>query len=85
MSKREPPARVRLAEENLSNWPSYQKLCDEGKLKFDGEGRLRYLHGAPVGDLVLSGTNKDGQAIYRESANEWFDPESEAAESFEWK
>ncbi len=85
MTKREPPDRVRLTEENLSNWPSFQELYDQGKLKFDGEGRLRYLHGAPVGDLILSRINKDGKAIYRELANEWFDPESEMAESFEWK
>ncbi|MEL0457032.1 hypothetical protein WJN01_12400 [Flavobacteriaceae bacterium SZ-1-7] len=56
----------------------------EGKIRFDNVGRLRYLHGAPVGDLILTRINKDGQPKYKESAKEWFDPESEKANNFKW-
>ena len=76
--------RIRITRENLDRWPSFQKQHEQGKGKIDSEGRLRYLHGAPVGDMLLSKVKKDGKAIYKESAEEWFDPESPMAESFEW-
>ena len=66
------------------NWPSYQKLLEDGKIKFDSEGRLRYLHGAPVGDMLLAKVNEDGKSVYKESAEEWFDPDSPMAEKFRW-
>ena len=60
-----------------------EKLILDGKAKFDIQGRLRYLHGAPVGDLILT-KKKDGTPIYKESPEEWFDPESPKAEEFVW-
>jgi hypothetical protein len=59
-------------------------MFEEGKVIFDTKGRLRYEHGAPVGDLVLYRVNKDGTAKYKESAEEWFDPESPMARDFKW-
>ena len=59
-SDQEPHERIRLTEKNIDQWPTYDKLLRDGKTKFDGQGRLRYLHGAPVGDLVLTGTDKEG-------------------------
>jgi hypothetical protein len=79
-----PPERVRLVQANLDNWPSFKKLHDDKKVVFDTEGRLRYPHGAPVGDLVLIRTNKDGTPKYKESAEEWFDPDSPKATKFKW-
>ena len=79
-----PPKRVRLTKKNIDNWPSFFRLLTEGKIKFDNNGRLRYLHGAPVGDLVLVRVNKDGTPKYKESAKEWFGPESEKAKNFKW-
>jgi hypothetical protein len=84
MDQRRPKERLRLTRDNLSEWPAFQGLFDDGKVRFDSAGRLRYLHGAPVGDLILVRANKQGQPIYRESAEEWFDPDSPAAETFEW-
>lgn len=84
MFQQKPPNKVVLTRDNLDDWPSFQKLHDEGKVKFDNAGRLRYLHGAPVGDMLLSQVNEDGKAIYKESAEEWFDPGSPLADSFEW-
>ncbi|UPY78202.1 hypothetical protein FH581_004845 [Leptospira weilii] len=37
-------------------------------------GRLRYLDGAPVGDMLLVRLSKNQQPIYKELADEWFDP-----------
>jgi len=79
-----PPQRIRLTAENIEQWPSFDKLLKEDKIRFDGTGRLRYKHGAPVGDLVLTRTKKDGTPIYKESATEWFDPESQKAKEFIW-
>ena len=76
--------RVRITRENLATWPSFRTLHEEGKVRFDSKGRLRYLHGAPVGDMLLTDVNEDGEATYNESAEEWFDPDSPMAESFEW-
>ena len=84
MFRRKPEKRIRITRENLDNWPSFERLHNDGKVKFDNDGRLRYLHGAPVGDMLLARVNKDGRPIYRESAEEWFDPDSGKARSFEW-
>lgn len=81
---KKPPKRVRLTIDNLEIWPSFKRLHGEGKVLFDKKGRLRYLHGAPVGDLILIRINKDGKPIYKESAEEWFDPDSEIAKNFKW-
>lgn len=78
------PERVRLTNKNIDNWPNFFKLLNEGKIQFDKKGRLRYLHGAPVGDLVLVRVNKYGTPKYKESAEECFDPESEKAKTFKW-
>jgi len=80
----EPPQRIRLTADNVGLWPAFDKLLKENKIKFDSVGRLRYLHGAPVGDLVLTRTGKGGRPIYKESATEWFDPESQKAKEFVW-
>ncbi len=76
--------KIRLTADNVGQWPTFDKLLKENKIKFDSVGRLRYLHGAPVGDLVITRTKKDGTPIYKESATEWFDPESQKAKEFIW-
>jgi hypothetical protein len=78
------PQKIRMSASNINEWPSYEKLLKDGKVKFDGQGRLRYLHGAPVGDLILSGKDKDGKPVYRESAEDWFDVGSAKAAEFKW-
>jgi hypothetical protein len=80
----QPPSEVELNRENIHLWPAYQKLLDDGKVVFDRKGKLRYRHGAPVGAMVLVKTRKDGTPIYKESAMEWFDPESQRARDFVW-
>jgi len=75
---------IRITTENLNNWPNFKKQFDNGDIKFDSKGRLRYKHGAPVGDLILTKIRKDGTAIYKESATEWFDPKSQLAKDFIW-
>lgn len=82
--KNEPPKRVRITKGNIGSWPSFAKLLEDGKIKFDRNGRLRYNHGAPVGDLILTRINKDGTPKYKESAEEWFDPDGEMARNFSW-
>lgn len=44
--------RIRITKDNIKNWPKFEALLNDGKIKFDSIGRLRYLHGAPVGDLI---------------------------------
>lgn len=83
-SKKSPPKIVRLTKKNLASWPNFKKLFDNGEVKFDSQGRLRYKHGAPAGDLILTRIRKDGVAIYKESATEWFDPGSQMAKDFIW-
>lgn len=78
------PKLIRLNEHNILKWPSWKMLLDEGKIKFDINGQLRYLHGAPVGDLVLVKFNKDEFPVYKELADEWFDPNSQKALDFKW-
>ena len=79
-----PPERIRLTISNISQWTTFEKTLKENKIKFDRNGRLRYLHGAPVGDLILTKMKKDGTPIYKESASEWFDPESKKSQEFVW-
>jgi hypothetical protein len=84
MKNQNPPKRITLTQENLHNWPNFQRLFEEGKVIFDKTGRLRYPHGAPVGEMVLVMVGKDGQPIYKESGEEWFDPDSPMAKRFKW-
>jgi len=77
--------KIRITKETIKNWPKFYALLNDGKVKFDSTGRLRYLHGAPVGDLIQSTINKKEQQIFHESAEEWFDPESQKAKEFNWK
>lgn len=76
--------RIRITKENIKTWTKFEVLLQEKKVKFDSNGRLRYLHGAPVGDLIQTKIDKNGQAIYIESTDEWFDPESSKAKEFIW-
>lgn len=76
--------RITLSQDNVYRFPSFKKLVDEGKIVIDAHGTLRYPHGAPVGELVFSRVRKDGTPIYKESAEEWFDPESPMAKAFVW-
>jgi hypothetical protein len=71
--------RIRITKENIKNCPKFETLLNEGKVKFDTQGRLRYLHGAPVGDLILTRIDKKGNSIYQEIAEDWFDPDSPKA------
>jgi hypothetical protein len=34
--------------------------------------------------MILARINKDGTPIYKESAKEWFDPDSQRAREFVW-
>ncbi|HAR74415.1 MAG TPA: hypothetical protein DCR77_13565 [Flavobacteriaceae bacterium] len=43
---------IRITKDNISLFPKYEKLLHDNKIKFDSLGRLRYLHGAPIGDLI---------------------------------
>ena len=79
-----PPERLKITLENIDNWPNFYEVFQNGKIKADSTGKLRYLHGAPVGELVLVRINKDGKAIYKETRSEWFDPESPKASRFVW-
>lgn len=79
------PPQIRLTPDNVKDWPKYFNLLKSGKIKFDSKGRLRYLHGAPVGDLQLVSNNEVGEPTYRESAEQWFDPESPTALVFCWE
>jgi hypothetical protein len=76
--------RIRITKDNIKKWPKFADLLTDGKIKFDSVGRLRYLHGAPVGDLIQTRTDKNGQPIYQEIAEEWFDAESQKAKEFIW-
>lgn len=77
--------RIRITKDNIKKFPKFETLLNDGKLKFDSVGRLRYLHGAPVGDLTQTGTDKNGQPIFQEIAEEWFAPESQKAKEFVWQ
>jgi len=83
--KSEPERIIRLNADNLKRFPKIESLFNSGKVKFDSKGRLRYLHGAPVGDMILYRIDKDNYPIYKESAEEYFDPESQRAKSFVWE
>jgi hypothetical protein len=84
MGTLQPSKEIELSRDNLHLWPAFQKLYDDGKIMFDKKGRLRYPHGAPVGKLILVKIKKDGTPIYKESASEWFDRESQTAREFVW-
>ena len=79
-----PTPEIVLTLANVVEWPEFKKLLDEGKIVADKGGRLRYLHGAPVGKMILVRTAKDGTPQYAESADEWFDPDSKKAQEFSW-
>ena len=76
--------KIRITSENIKLYSKFETLLKEGKVKFDLTGRLRYMHGAPVGDLILVKTEKGDNPVYKESADEWFDPESQKAKEFIW-
>jgi len=78
------PKEIILTESNIANWPKFKQLFDDGKIVPDKTGRLRYKHGAPVGRLILVRTLKDGTPRYQETADEWFDPDSQRAREFVW-
>ncbi len=78
------PKKIILTKDNIETYPRFYELLQQGKLKFDSKGRLRYLHGAPVGELIFIHIGKDGLPKYRESAEEWFDPNSKKAKEFDW-
>ncbi len=50
----------------------------------ESKGRLRYIHGAPVEDLIQIRIDKSGNPIYKEIAEEWFNPDSPKANNFIW-
>ncbi|MBP6912772.1 MAG: hypothetical protein KBB86_02460 [Candidatus Pacebacteria bacterium] len=76
--------KIKLTTENINQYPNLQELLDDGKVRFDKNGTLRYLHGAPVGKLIPI-EEKDGTVTYKESAEEWFDIDSEKARDFVWE
>ncbi len=76
--------RIRITKKNIKNWQDFEKLLNDNKIKFDTKGRLRYLHGAPVGDLIQIRTDENGNPIFQEITEEWFDPESQKAKEFFW-
>ena len=80
----EPAGEIVLTLSNIHEWPAFKRLLDEGKIVADRKGRLRYPHGAPVGKMILVRIAKDEAPRYKESADEWFHPESMAAREFVW-
>ncbi len=78
------PPELILTTFNVGSFPAFKKMLDDGKVVADSTGRLRYRHGATVGRMILIHTNKDGTPQYRESADEWFDPDSPRAQDFAW-
>jgi len=75
---------IRITKDNISLFPKYEKLLHDNKIKFDSLGRLRYLHGAPIGDLIQIKIDQNRKPIFQEISDEWFDPESEKAKNFIW-
>jgi len=73
-----------LTVANVGSFPKFKQLFDDGKVIADGTDRLRYRRGAPVGRLILVRLLKDGTPRYTESADEWFDPDSQRAKEFVW-
>ena len=65
---------IRITKDNISLFPKYEKLLHDNKIKFDSLGRLRYLHGAPIGDLIQIKIDQNGKPIFQEISYEWFDP-----------
>jgi hypothetical protein len=83
--KPKPAETVKITRANISSWPKLEKLFNDGQIKSDSLGQLRYLHGAPVGDMILVRIDKDGMPVYKESAEKWFDPGSQSAKDFVWR
>jgi hypothetical protein len=79
-----PSPRIRLSSDNVKMFPKIEAWLKDGKIKFDSTGRLRYLHGAPLGDMILVRINKDGTPVYKQSAEGYFDPDSQMAKDFIW-
>jgi hypothetical protein len=79
-----PPKEIVLTVASVGSFPKFKQLFDEGKIAADSTGRLRYKHGAPVGRMILMRVLKDGTPKYAESAQEWFDPDSQRAREFVW-
>ena len=77
--------KISITKDNIKKWPKFEVLLNDGKIKFDSTGRLRYLHGAPVGDLIQAEIDKNELPIFQESTEEWFDPESQKAKEFVWE
>lgn len=78
--------KIRITKDNIRSFSKFEALLNDGKIKFHSTGRLRYLHGAPVGDLIQTRIDNNGP-IFQESFNtgeEWFDPESHKAKEFIW-
>jgi hypothetical protein len=84
MQPSSPASTIKFTRESIHLFPAYQQMVTNGKARFDSTGRLRYAHGAPVGDLILVRVNKDGTPVYKEAASEWFDPGSPRAAEFVW-
>ena len=61
---------IRITQDNIKSFPKIETLLNDGKVKFDSKGRLRYLHGAPVGDLIQTRIDKKGNPIFQEIAEE---------------
>jgi hypothetical protein len=78
------PQEIILTAANVGIFPKFKQLFDDGKIIADSTGRLRYKHGAPVGRFILMRVLKDGIPKYAESAQEWFDPDSQRAREFAW-
>ena len=78
------PQEFELSVSNVERFPKYNQLFLDGKIVADSNGRLRYPHGAPVGKMVLSPKSTKDKPMYRESAAEWFDEDSERAKQFVW-
>jgi hypothetical protein len=76
--------KIRITQDSIKSFPKFETLLNEGKVKFDAKGRLRYLHGAPVGDLIQTRIDKNGEPVFQEIAEGWFDPESQKAKEFIW-
>lgn len=78
------PHEIVLTAANVEQFPAFKKAFDEGRIVADKTGRLRYRHGAPVDRLIFVREAKDGSPVYKESAEEWFDPDSSMAATFKW-
>ncbi|WP_182498402.1 hypothetical protein [Sphingobacterium cellulitidis] len=76
--------KIRIESDNIKYLSKIDKPFGDGKVKFDAHGRLGYLHGSPVCDMIFVRNDISDNIIYREIAEEWFDPESQKARDFKW-